>query len=157
MYVIEAIVIMCRSLLLTHEMTVSEPEMIIINDILQWWKETELLKTTRVSLESIEIIDHMDLRLRIFCLVLIYSLTLLTFKIFPKNMAIDGYSNQDNIIYSWQLLTRTESESKESVYLNETLLKVLKYCDISLSPRAAKSAQNKRGVWWMINSWKRKT
>ena len=94
----------------------------------------------------------MDLRLRIFCLVLIYSLTLLTFKIFPKNMAIDGDFNQDNIIYSWQLLTRTESESKESVYLNETLLKVLKYCDISLYLRAAKSAQNKRGVWWVIVS-----
>ena len=104
-------------------------------------------KTTRVSLESIEIIDHMDLRLRIFCLVLIYSLTLLTFKIFPQK-----YGNQDSIIYSWQLLTRTESESKESVYLNETLLKVLKYCDISLYLRAAKSAQNKRGVWWVIVS-----
>ena len=74
----------------------------------------------------------------------------------PENMARNWDFNQDIIIYSWQLLTRTESESKESSVSNETPLKVLKYCDISRYPRAAKSAQNKRGVWWMIVWWKRK-
>ena len=58
----------------------------------------------------------------------------------PENMARNWDFNQDIIIYSWQLLTRTESESKESSVSNETPLKVLKYCDISRYLRAAKSA-----------------
>ena len=59
-------------------------------------------------------------------------------------MAGDWDFNQDIIIYSWQnnlILTRTESEGKESSVFNETLLKVLKYGDISLCSVAIKSIQ----------------
>lgn len=65
-------------------------------------------------------------------------------------MARDWDFNQDKIIYSWQLLTRTESESKESSVANETPLKVLKYCDISRYHRAAKSAQNRKAHGWCL-------
>ena len=86
----------------------------------------------------------------------VFPLPCLLSRFSPENMARNWDFNQDIIIYSWQLLTRTESESKESSVSNETPLKVLKYCDISRYPRAAKSAQNKRGVWWMIVWWQRK-
>ena len=73
-----------------------------------------------------------------------------------QNMAGDWDFNQDIIIYSWQnnlILTRTESEGKESSVFNETLLKVLKYGDISLCSVAIKSIQKAAYRW----SWLMKT